>query len=214
MAWASCRVPKHEEEPRIAAIDGVVLAAGRSSRMGESKPTLDAAGAPFIERAVAALRDGGCRDVLAVVTPDEADAGAAAAQAGARVVMNTAPDSEQVDSLRLALRNLNPGARGVLVLPVDHPLATSATVAALLDAWSARPAPLVRATYRGVPGHPTLFAASLFDELLAGELPEGARSVVSAHEHEALDVAVEDAGVTTDVDTPDDYRRVFGNDPA
>ena len=201
------------QQPR-AALDGVVLAAGRSSRMGESKPSLDADGAPFIQRAVTALREGGCRDVIAVLTPEDAVAGAVAAAAGARVVMNTAAHSEQIDSLRLALRNLNPGARAVVVLPVDHPLATSATVRALIDAWCARSAPLARATYQGTPGHPTLFAASLFEELLHGDLPEGARSIVSRHEHEALDVAVADPGVTTDVDTPDDYRRAFGSGPA
>lgn len=206
-------MPNDTEQPRIVAVDGVVLAAGRSTRMGESKPTLDAGGESFIERAVAALRDGGCREVIAVVTPRESQAAAAAAQAGARVVMNTAEDSEQIDSLRLALRNMNPGARAVVVLPVDHPLATGGTVSALLDAWTGSGAPLARPTYRGAPGHPTLFAASLFDELLTGELPEGARSVVAAHEHEALDVEVGDAGVTTDVDTPDDYRRAFGADP-
>ena len=202
-------VPKPEEQQPRAAVDGVVLAAGRSSRMGEPKPALDAGGASFIERAVGALRDGGCRDVLAVVSPDEGAAGALAAQAGARVVMNTAADSEQIDSLRLALRNLNPGARGVVVLPVDHPLATSSTVRALIDGWNGAGAPLARASHHGIPGHPTLFAAALFDELLQGDLPEGARSVVAAHAHEALDVPVDDPGVTLDVDTPDDYRRAF-----
>ena len=182
--------------------------------MGESKPSLDANGEPFVVRAVAALRDGGCRSVLAVLTPDDGAAGTAAAEAGARVVMNTAPGSEQIDSLRLALRNLNPGARGVIVLPVDHPLATSETVRAVIEAWSASGAPIARAAYRGTPGHPTLFAASLFDELLNGDLPEGARTIVAAHEHEAIDVPVEDAGVTIDVDTPADYRRAFGEDRA
>jgi len=193
-----------------AAIDGIIPAAGRSSRMGAPKPTLDAAGAPFIERAVAALREGGCRDVIAVLSPDDATAASAASRAGARVLMNTAAESEQIDSLRLALRNLLPGALGAVVLPVDHPLATSATVRALIDAWSSSGAPIARASYHGVAGHPTLFSATIFDELLRGELPEGARSIVAAHASELLDVPVEDPGVTTDVDTPDDYRRAFG----
>ena len=193
-----------------AAVDGIIPAAGRSSRMGASKPSLDAAGASFIERAVAALLDGGCRDVVAVLSPDDATAATAAARAGARVLMNTAADSEQIDSIRLGLRNLLPGALGAVVLPVDHPLATSATVRALIDAWSGSGAPVARASYRGTAGHPTLFSATVFDELLRGELPEGARSIVAAHAGDLLDVAVDDAGVVTDLDTPEDYRRAFG----
>ena len=178
--------------------------------MGASKPGLDAGGAPFIERAVVALRDGGCRDVHAVIGPDDGVAGAIATRAGARIVMNTARESEQIDSLRLALRNLMPGTRGVVVLPVDHPLATGATVRAVIEAWSVQNPPIARATYQGAPGHPTLFAATIYDELLRGELPDGARTVVAAHERELLDVPVDDPGVTIDVDTPDDYRRAFG----
>ena len=204
----------HDAKQPAAAVDGIVLAAGRSTRMGASKPLLAAAGASFIERAVTALRDGGCRDVIAVVGPDGGSAGTRAAGAGARVVINTAPDSEQIDSLRLALRNLDPGARGIVVLPVDHPLVTSATVRAVIDAWSVARAPLARASYAGTPGHPTLFAEALFEELLRGDLPEGARSVVAAHDTERLDVPVDDAGVGIDVDTPEDYERAFGAKPA
>ena len=151
--------------------------------------------------------------MIAVVGADEGDVGAAASSAGARVVVNVARDSEQIDSLRLALRNLDPGALGAVVLPADHPLVRSDTVRALVDAWlDARPA-IARASHRGVPGHPTLFSAAVFDELLHDDLAEGARSVVGAHASELLDVAVDDAGVTTDIDTPDDYRRALGAEP-
>ncbi|HEX6587821.1 MAG TPA: nucleotidyltransferase family protein [Longimicrobiales bacterium] len=202
----------HAKQP-TAALDGIVLAAGRSSRMGTPKAALDAGGATFVVRAVDALRDGGCRDVLVVIGPDEGGAGSAAAQAGAHVVVNTAPDSEQIDSLRLGLRNLNPGALGAVVLPVDHPMVSSATVRAVVDAWERTRAPIVRASHRGEPGHPTIFAVTVFDDLLRGELPDGARTVVAAHQAELVDVPVDDEGVTTDIDTPDDYRRALGREP-
>lgn len=180
--------------------------------MGTPKHALAAGGESFMARAAAALRDGGCRDVVAVIGADDSAAGTAASQAGARVVINTVEESEQIDSLRLALRNLDPGALGALVLPVDHPLVTSATVRTLIDTWQRSQAPIARASHGGIPGHPTLFAATLFDELLTGDLPDGARTVIDAHQHELLDVPVDDAGVTTDIDTPDDYRGAFGDE--
>ncbi len=178
--------------------------------MGTPKSALELGGATFIARVVGALREGGCRDVVAVIGADDGRAGTEAAAAGARVVLNTARDSEQIDSLRLGLRNLMPGAEGVVVLPVDHPRASAASVEALITAWAAARVPIARASHDGAPGHPTLFAATVFEELLHGELPEGARSVIAAHEREVLDVAVGDSGVTTDIDTPDDYRRAGG----
>ena len=207
------RVRNSDAERPRAAVDGVVLAAGRSSRMGTPKTALELDGATFVQRVVRALREGGCRDVVAVVGADDSRAGPEAAAAGARVVMNTARDSEQIDSLRLALRNLMPGAEGIVVLPVDHPRVSAASVEAVIHGWTGTRRPIARASYGGTAGHPTLFAASVFDELLRGELPEGARSVIAAHAAEVLDVPVTDPGVTTDIDTPDDYRRAGGERP-
>ena len=206
-------MPNEQAKQAPAALDGIVLAAGRSSRMGTPKPALEAGGATFVARAIDALRDGGCRDVLVVIGPDDGTTGTAASQAGASVVVNTARDSEQIDSLRLGLRNLNPGALGAVVLPVDHPLVSAATVRAVVDAWERTRAPIVRPSHRGTPGHPTVFTVTVFDELLHDELPDGARTVVAAHEHDLVDVPVDDEGVVTDIDTPDDYRRALGGEP-
>ena len=202
-----------EKQPR-AAVDGVVLAAGRSLRMGRSKPLLGVDDSTFITRVVKSLLEGGCREVVAVIGADDADAGAAASQAGARVVINAASESEQIDSLRLALRNLLPGAEGIVLLPVDHPLVSADTVATLIDAYTrARPA-IARASTGGTAGHPTLFAETLFDELLHGDLEEGARTLIAAHDADVLDVPVDDRGVIADIDTPEDYRRHVGGEPA
>lgn len=207
-------VTKADAEPARAAVDGVVLAAGRSRRMGKSKPMLGVDDSTFIARVVESLLGGGCRDVVAVIGADASEVGSAAAQAGARVVINAAPESEQIDSLRLALRNVMPGAEAAVVLPVDHPLVMRETVSAVIDAFTSARPPIARAAHGGVAGHPTLFSATLFEELLHGELPEGARTMVARHRAETLDVPVDDPGVTADIDTPDDFRRHMGGEPS
>ena len=181
--------------------------------MGAAKSVLGVDDTTFIARVVDSLLNGGCRDVVAVIGGEAGAAGTAAAEAGARVVVNTAEDSEQIDSLRLALRNLMPGVEGALVLPVDHPLVEVDTVAAVIQAFTRMRPPIARAVHAGVAGHPTLFASDLFEELLHGELAEGARTLIAAHGAEVLDVPVEDPGVTADIDTPEDYRRHVGGGP-
>lgn len=188
-------------------MDGIVLAAGRSARMGRPKALLELDGATFLWRAVAALRVGGCREVCCVVAADAAAIAAEAERAGARVVRNPEADSEPHDSLRLALHSLGEDAVAALVLPVDHPLVRDDTVAAVVSAFRARGAPIVRAAAAGRPGHPTLFARSLFPELEAPDLPEGARTVVERHAVAIEDVAVEDMGVRADIDTPAELHR-------
>jgi CTP:molybdopterin cytidylyltransferase MocA len=52
-----------------------------------------------------------------------------------------------------------------------------------------------------------IFAASLFGELLEAPLDQGAKSVVNAHRGDILELETDDAGVTIDIDTPEEYRQ-------
>lgn len=194
-------------------IAGIVLAAGRSRRMGRPKPLLGFRGASFLETAVAALRGGGCGEVLVVAAPADDPAAAAVAReaerAGARVVTNPRPDSEQVDSLRAGLAALPHEAEAAVVLPADVPGVDAAAVGAVVAAFRARGAPVVRAVHGGKHGHPVLFARRVFSDLFRDPLPEGARSVVHAHAAGLEEVEVDSPDVLLDVDTPDDYRRLL-----
>ncbi|HEU0016069.1 MAG TPA: nucleotidyltransferase family protein [Longimicrobium sp.] len=194
-------------------IAGIVLAAGRSRRMGQPKAFLRAAHGTFLETAVRALREGGCGDVVVVAGPETDPAAARiAAEArrlGARVAVNPEPGSEQVDSLRCGLRALRGDAEAAVVAPVDVPDASPGLVRALVDAFGRTGAPVAAPARGGRHGHPVLFSRAVFAELLDGDLPDGARGVVHAHAAELAEVPVD--ALPADVDTPDDYRRWRGD---
>lgn len=187
---------------------GIVLAAGRSERMGRPKALLRVGERSFLRAGVETLAEGGCDDVVAVVASSEVEGEARAA--GARVVWNDAVASEQIDSLRLALRGANDDATAAVVLPVDHPLVRPETVGMLLATHAARPDALVRPTHRGRPGHPTLFPRTVWRALLDDTLPRGARSVVDEPDTATLDIPVEDEGILIDIDTPEAHDRHLG----
>jgi molybdenum cofactor cytidylyltransferase len=191
-------------------IAGIVLAAGRSRRMGEPKAFLTVRGRTFLETAVRALREGGCDPVVVVGPPPDRPPGdriaAEAARLGALPAVNPDRDSEQIDSLRAGLRCIGAVAvDGIVVAPVDVPGVAPELVGRLVAAFRATGAPVVVPARGGRHGHPVLFARAVFDELLAPELPEGARSVVHAHSGELVEVEVD--ALPQDVDTPAAYRR-------
>ncbi len=184
-------------------IAGIVLAAGRSRRMGEPKPFLRLGGLTFLERAVRALRDGGCDPVWVVAAAGDERVAEAAHALGARVALNPDAGSEQLGSLRIGLRALPADAEAAAVLPVDIPEADA--VRAVVDAFRATRAPVVVPAREGRHGHPVLFARAAWPELDA-DLPDGARTVVHAHAHDRVEVPV--PALPGDVDTPDDLRRL------
>jgi len=189
-------------------VDGIVLAAGRSTRMGQSKAQLEATpGVTFLEHAVKALRQGGCRYVIAVVNDEEDWTARLADVSGAAVVINEMKRSQQIDSIRLGIAQLPNDCEGVLVLPVDFPGVQAETVHALIEEFTRTRAPVIVPMHDSTPGHPVVFSRAVFGELLAEPLARGAETIVDAHAKDRVELKVNDPAVLTDIDSPEDYRR-------
>ncbi len=195
-------------------VAGLILAAGRSIRMGASKALLICPdGRTFVRALAQALCDGGIATPLIVGRPDDNRLRLEVEAIGqhARLVINDDADSGgQLSSLVAGLREADrPGIRALMVVPVDAPLVTSNTVATLIAVFSATGAPIVRARFQGRNGHPVVFSRAVFDELRAADPHAGAKAVLRAHDSAIVNVDVEDSAVIGDVDTPEEYRRLI-----
>lgn len=190
-------------------VPAIVPASGRSSRMGSAKALLDADGRTFLERVTGTLAAGGCFPIFVVVEDLRSPVAAVARTAGCLPLLNPDPSEGPISSIRTGLAELPPEAEGFMVCPVDHPRFQPETVAALLHAFRATRPPLVVPVFQGVRGHPTLFRRDMEAELMEPDLEEGARTVVLRHAMDALEVAVDDAGVRADIDTLAEYRRYY-----
>ena len=167
----------------------------------------------FLSRLARTFLSAGCPEVMAVVGPlgDEVHSAAARERLAIRFVVNPDPSRGQLSSLQEALSVLAGRAlQGLLVSPVDQPLIAVDTVRRVMEEWSSSAAPIVRPSSRGRHGHPVLFDARVLDELREADVSVGARAVVHAHANDVHDVEVDDPGAFEDIDTPEDYRRVFG----
>jgi len=196
-------------------IPALVLAAGKSSRMGRPKALLPAGdGETFLTRIVRTFVEAGVDDVVVVVGHEgEAVAAAGAGQAAvARFVMNTNYETGQLSSLLAGLAVVDrPGVRGCLITLVDVPLVRAATVRAVLDRYRETHAPVVRPVNRDRHGHPVLLDRSLFPLVRAADPAVGAKPVVRAHVSVVGDVPVDDEGAFLDIDTPAEFEAVFGS---
>jgi molybdenum cofactor cytidylyltransferase/nicotine blue oxidoreductase len=137
-------------------IQGVLLAAGAGRRMGRPKALLrDEDGEPWLLRAVEALREGGCEEVVVVLGAAADEAMPLLDGAGVDVVIASDWAEGMGASLRAGLRALDARADVAVVTLVDL-LDVGADVVARVLSGSAGPGTLARAAYAGVPGHPVL----------------------------------------------------------
>ncbi len=125
-----------------------------------------------------------------------------------RVVTNPNPDQGQLSSLQLALRHVGP-CRGCLVWPVDQPAVTLEVVRGLVTLFRPEPGPLiVMPECTGRRGHPAIFGAALFPELLGIPPGHGPKELIRAHEADITLLHTDDTATIDDVDTPADYERL------
>jgi molybdenum cofactor cytidylyltransferase len=190
-----------------ATFEGILLAAGESRRMGYPKPLLKLGSRTFIEMLADAMLQSVER--LLVVVGGHADAVRGAIPADPRILVVENPDflSGQLSSIKAALPRVASTAAGALIHLADHPMVRAETFAAVIDCYRSVGKPITIARYQGRRGHPVLFARDLFVELAGAPEDQGARAVVAADPSRVAYVDVDDPGVLTDLDTPEDLER-------
>jgi molybdenum cofactor cytidylyltransferase len=195
-----------------SVIPAIVLAAGRSSRMGRAKAALPLDGGDtFLTRIVRTLLEAGVDDVVVVVghEPDAIASAFVASGLPARFVVNHEYDRGQLSSLVAGLGVVDrPGVVAVLMTLVDVPLIAPSTVRAVIDAYRRTHAPIVRPTSGSRHGHPLLIDRSLFAEIRAADPAAGAKPVIRAHVSAAGDIAIADEGAFIDIDTQEEYDQL------
>ena len=204
-AAAEKRAPSPGSRGGVTAI---LLAAGRSSRMGTPKPLLLLAGKPLLARSLDALRDGGVGEIVVVLGAEADRVRRGVSLEGTRVVVNEEFEAGMSASIRAGLRGASADAEAYLIVLGDQPLVAPATIRALVERRAATRARILVPTYLGVRGNPVLLEASLSAEIKAVRGDVGCRGVVAAHKAEVVEVPVDDPGILLDVDTPEELRRI------
>ncbi|MCH7231964.1 nucleotidyltransferase family protein [Glycomyces sp. L485] len=180
-------------------VAGLVLAAGAGRRFGQPKALVRYAGRSLLDRAVATLRDGGCRQVLAVLGA-QAEQAMGDATEPFTPVLNRRWGRGLSTSLQAGLAAVPDRYDGVVVTLVDLPRIEAEAVRRLIAA-AAGGASLAVATYEGRRAHPMLFARSHFDGIATESSGDrGARDYLAANA--CLVHEVPCPGDPSDVDTP------------
>ena len=192
--------------PTPSNIAAIILAAGRSSRMGAFKPLLPFGPKTVIQTCVDNLRRGGIELLVVVVAdgPRAADLHAHLKDSNVILAVNPAVESEMSASVACGVLAVPTATKAVVIIPADQPAVPDEVVSAVIAEWK-KGARLVKPTTDGRGGHPVLVDLFFRAELLRLDPERGLKALFTDHEAEVVRREVNSNFIARDMDTWDDY---------
>ena len=185
----------------------IVLAAGKSDRMGRPKALLLFRGKTFLENILDVISRSPVQQTVVVTGHHRREIEEAFLQPGyAAIVFNPDYEKGMITSFQTGIRALAPEAAAAFLFLVDHPVVEAATIEAL--AAKAGQDRIVVPTFQGSRGHPVLFGTGILKEILELDPSQGANVVVRKDPGRVVEVPVASQGILIDVDTPEDFDRL------
>jgi len=192
-------------------INGIILAAGESKRMGSPKALLAFEGKTFLEHIISVLKRCPLDTITVVLGADAKTIRESVNLTQTNVVVNSNYEEGQLSSLIAGLDSLPARSEAVVVCLVDMPFVTEQIVSAIVRTFKETHPSIVVPVYEGRRGHPVLFSKSVYEELRNAPPDQGARWVVNADVSRIRHVEVPDEGVVITINTPDDYESRLGD---
>jgi molybdenum cofactor cytidylyltransferase len=184
----------------------IILAAGRSRRMGTDKACLPFGNLTAVERIITAHRNAGARQIIVVTGMNTRTLYPMALDA--TMLENPHPERGMLSSVRTGIRGLAPAATAFFIHPVDIPLVSLSVLQGLLKAAARQPDnPVFIPTFNDRRGHPPLVHRRLAADILAHTGGGGLRFILQRHF--ITEVACHEPGILWDMDTTKDYQRLL-----
>jgi molybdenum cofactor cytidylyltransferase len=190
-------------------VEAVVLAAGRSRRMGRPKQLLPLPGGMSVIECVVSNVTPHVKRVIVVVGHLPGQVGALAARRGADIAVNSDVDLGMLVSVQNGIRSVSAQATGLLLCLGDQPEVEGDSIAQVLQAASTHA--IVIPTYHGRGGHPVFISRSFFGQILdlSSDTSDGLRTVVRGYPEQTCEIEVSRDEVLRDMDTPVDYHDTW-----
>lgn len=188
----------------------VILAAGKSSRLGQPKQLLQFQGQTLVRRVVDAARQAGCSPIVVVIGSDKDKVARELKGTSAIIVENEKWNDGMGTSIRSGVQRLidiarNPGA--IVLLVCDQPHVDSQAIKHLIALGAKTKKAIVASSYAGTIGVPALFDRSCAKELLALDDGSGAKPIIFSNPNRVAEFPFPEGEIDIDIAADNDRLR-------
>lgn len=189
-------------------IAAVILAGGRSSRMGYPKPLLKIRNKSFLEIIREKISKAGIEDIYLVLGSEAEFIKKNLNTKGIKIIINRNWKKGQVSSLKAAIKKIESNTDGIMMFLIDHPQVKFVTLKKMIEFFRENDADIIVPEYNGCGGHPVIFHRKVFNALMKVPLDQGARAVLRNKKYITQRVSVNDPYIRQDVDTSGEYDNI------
>jgi len=185
-------------------IGAIILAAGRSTRMGSNKLLEDLNGKPLVRHVAEAALASKARPIF-IVSGHQPERLSVALEGLPLAFIHNPDFADGLSiSLKTGIATLPAEVTAVIVLLGDMPLISSMAINEVIMAFEAAPEKIAAVpVYGGEWGNPVLLSQALFAEVARLQGDAGARKLLQGRAGDVLEVPVASDAVLIDLDTPE-----------
>ncbi len=188
----------------------VILAGGKSNRLGSPKQLLKYKGQSLLQHAAEAALGTGIMPVI-VITGAKAELMEKELENyPVQLAYNEAWEEGMASSIRCgveASKRMKPDVDGILFMVCDQPFADTFVLNELIAMQKESGMPISASVYDDIIGTPAIYHKSIFPELISLQGDIGAKKIINAHK-DSLSTISFDSG-KTDIDTTSDYENLL-----
>lgn len=189
-------------------VTSIILAAGSSSRMGQSKQRLIVNKQPLLRKTLLTALESKATNTVVVLGFEAKENKQLIDDLSVEITVNERWAKGMGTSLKQGMACVNQKfytSHAVLVMVCDQPLITAQHINALIDSYGTTGNPIVASSYAGTLGVPAIFDSKYFNSMAALADNEGAKKIILENRNETASVDFSSGAI--DLDTPEDYRE-------
>ena len=176
---------------------------------GVNKLLAKVGGIPMIRRVLQAALESKVDEVIVVLGFEANKIHKEIENLPCRIVINKEYEKGQSSSLIVGMKAIKSSTHAVLILPADIARIDTQSINLVATSYNKEDGSIVCAAHNGSLGHPILLSKVVFDEIMMiTEETSGLKSLVMKHRNELRLVETGNENILTDVDTPDELRRL------